>query len=101
MINRESEPIDTYQAETSETLRALSSRLQAAEVRVENSEADLRIKNQQGVDNLNWRLKEIETRLDDLARADESEWPTRQLEIDSAINQLSQEIENAITLLGG
>jgi vacuolar-type H+-ATPase subunit I/STV1 len=100
MIERDGS-IGTYQTETAEALRALSSRLQAAEARVENSEADLRIKNQEGVDNLGWRLKEIETKLDDLTNANESEREARQLEIDSAISQLSQEIENAITLLGG
>jgi len=101
MNYRDDQTISAYQVETAENLRALASRLQAAEARVGNSEADLRIRNQQELDELGWRLKEIETKLDDLANADESEWEARQTEIDAGINQLGQDIENAITLLGG
>lgn len=101
MVYREDQTIGAYQAEVTETLRELSSRLRVVEAQVGNSEADLRIKNQQQLDDLSWRLKDIETRLDDLLNADESEWDTRRLEIDTYISQLGQDIENAITLLGG
>jgi hypothetical protein len=100
MIYKDDQTIGAYQNEVAEGLRALASRLQAVEAAVENSAADIRIKNQQQVDQLSWRLKEIETRLDELPSADESEWEARSTEIDTAMNELAQEIENALTLLG-
>lgn len=101
MIYRDDQTLGAYQAETTEALQALASRLRVAEVRVENSDADLRIKNQKELDELSWRLKDIETKLGDLGSADESEWEARQLEINTAIDLLGRDIENAITLLGG
>jgi len=101
MLYRDDQTIGAYQSEAAENLRALASRLRVVEAGVESSDADMRIKNQKELDDLNWRLKEIETKLGELVTSDENEWEARRLEIDTEINQLGHDIENAITLVGG
>jgi predicted nucleic acid-binding Zn-ribbon protein len=97
MLYRDDETIGAYQMETAESLRALASRLRAAETRAENADPDQRLKYQKELDDLNWRLKEIETKLGELVGTDESEWEALRLEIDTALDELGRDIENAIS----